>query len=158
MGPGALNMRERVKACYRQLLAAWNRRDADGFAALFTESGYVVGFDGSAMDGRAEIASTLVAVFLNQRIGPLAAKILDVRDVAPGVMLLSSVVGMAIPDDFDLNLSVNAVQSVVFVEQGDAVKVALLHSTPAAFHGRPEVADALMRELVDILRSQGPRH
>ncbi len=57
-----------------------------------------------------------------------------------------------------LNPSVNAVQSVLFVERGDAVKIVLLQSTPAAFHGRPEVADALTQELEDVLRSQRLKH
>ena len=36
-----------VHALYRQLLDGWNKRSADGFAALFTNDGSVVGFDGS---------------------------------------------------------------------------------------------------------------
>jgi uncharacterized protein (TIGR02246 family) len=54
---------ERVSAVYRQLLEAWNRRDADAFAAAFTDDGSCVGFDGSMMNGRAEIASTLGGIF-----------------------------------------------------------------------------------------------
>ena len=42
-----------VSGLHRQLLDAWNRRAAEDFAALFAEDAYVVGFDGSQMDGRA---------------------------------------------------------------------------------------------------------
>ena len=45
------NQTESALAAYRQLLEAWNRRDADGFAAVFTEDGSAVGFDGSMMNG-----------------------------------------------------------------------------------------------------------
>jgi uncharacterized protein (TIGR02246 family) len=44
--------RERVLMLYRQLLEAWNRRDAERFAALFADNGNSVGFDGSAMNGQ----------------------------------------------------------------------------------------------------------
>jgi uncharacterized protein (TIGR02246 family) len=56
---------ERILAVYRQLLETWNRRDADGFASVFTDDGSCVGFDGSTMNGRAEIASTLLGIFEN---------------------------------------------------------------------------------------------
>ena len=57
------NQTKPALAVYRQLLEAWNRRDADDFAAAFTEDGSCVGFDGSMMNGRAEIASTLRGIF-----------------------------------------------------------------------------------------------
>ena len=150
--------RQRIEECYRALLGAWNRLDADGFAALFTEDGYAVAFDGSAMNGRAEIASTLSTVFQNERTGLYAARVRDVRDIAPGVVLLRAIVGMVPPDSGELNLVVNATQSVVFVERGNDVKVALLQSTPAAFHGRSEVAEVLTLELEQIRRSQRMKH
>lgn len=35
--------------------------------------------------------------------------------------------------------------------QGPDMRVALLHNTPAAFHGRPELVEQLTRELTDAL-------
>jgi uncharacterized protein (TIGR02246 family) len=148
----------RVESCYRQLLAAWNRRDAEAFAALFTDDGLAVAFDGSVMNGRAEIASTLSSVFLNERTGTYAASVRGVSDIAPGVALLRAIVGMVSIDNFDLSLTINATQSVVYVESDGDIKVALLQSTPAAFHGRPEVAEALTLELEEIARSRRPQH
>jgi uncharacterized protein (TIGR02246 family) len=150
--------RERIEACYGQLLAAWNRRDAEAFAALFTHDGHAIAFDGSAMSGRAEIASTLATVFQNERTGTYAASIRDVFEIAPGVVLLRSVVGMIPHDSFDLNLMVKATQSVVFLECDDEAKVVLLQSTPAAFHGRSDVAEVLSLELEQIRRSQRTSH
>ena len=98
----------RVESCYRQLLAAWNRRDAEAFAALFTDDGLAVAFDGSVMNGRAEIASTLSSVFLNERTGTYAASVRGVSDIAPGVALLRAIVGMVSIDNFDLSLTINA--------------------------------------------------
>jgi hypothetical protein len=54
--PSANSMDEvAVSALYRQLLDAWNRRAAGDFATPFADDGYVVGFDGSQMEGRGEI-------------------------------------------------------------------------------------------------------
>ena len=108
---------------YERLLEAWNRRDADAFAALFAEDGSSVGFDGSQMNGRGEIGSELRAIFASH----------------PGQ-------GEIIPE-------VNAVQSRLVVDEDEQPRIALLQSTPAAFHGRPHLAAALTEELTAVLRT-----
>jgi hypothetical protein len=57
------------------------------------------------------------------------------------------------PESAELNPAVNAIQSVVMRGQGPAMRVALLQNTPAAFHGRPELADQLTRELTEVLHT-----
>ena len=47
----------------------------------------------------------------------------------------------------------NAIQSLVMVADGAVMKIALLHNTPAAFHGRPQVAEQLTQELTAVLRT-----
>ena len=54
---------EEIESLYHHLLLDWTPRDADAMAALFTDDGSVVGFDGSPMNGRKEIASTLRRIF-----------------------------------------------------------------------------------------------
>ena len=145
--------RERAVSPYRQLLDAWNKRDAEAFAALFSEDGSSVGFDGSPMNGQAEIASTLRAIFENHPTAAYVAKVREVRALGPGVVLIRSVVGMVPPGKDEVNPATNAIQSLVTVEKGPDVKIALLHNTPAAFHGRPELAEQLTNELTDALRT-----
>jgi uncharacterized protein (TIGR02246 family) len=152
------NLLDRVAGIYQQLLRRWNARDAQGFVALFAADGRQVAFDGSAMDGRVEIASTLAAVFQNEQTESYVATIREVREIAPGVVLLRSVVGMVPPDSADRTLGVHAVQSVVFVQRHDQVQVVLMQSTPAAYHGRPEVAELLAMELDAVRRSQRAKH
>ena len=48
-----------VRLLYQEILAAWNRGDASGMAALFADEGGLVGFDGSQIDRRAEIEAHL---------------------------------------------------------------------------------------------------
>ena len=137
---------------YTSLLDAWNRRDADGFASLFTGSGSSVGFDGSQMNGREEIATTLRTIFADHATARYVASVREVRALGAGVVLVRAVVGMVPPGQSTLKPDVNAVQSVVVVTEGGRPAIALLHNTPAAFHGRPEAVKELTSELTDVLR------
>jgi uncharacterized protein (TIGR02246 family) len=144
--PGAVTL-------YTQLLDAWNRRSADDFAALFTEDGNTVGFDGSLLDGRAGIATSLRDIFASHPTAAYVAKVREVRRLGDDVQLLRAVVGMIPPGQTELNPAVNAIQSVVIVGQTGRLKIALLHNTPAAFHGRPHLVQQLTEELTEVLRS-----
>jgi uncharacterized protein (TIGR02246 family) len=46
-----------VRDLYQRLMDAWNRGSGDAFASVFTEDGDLVGFDGTHLHGRKEIAS-----------------------------------------------------------------------------------------------------
>src|SRR5215203_184448 len=145
--------RNQALTLYEGLLRAWNDQNADGFGAVFTENGSAVGFDGSTMNGRQEIVETIRAIFMNHRTATYVAKIRDVRELGADVVLVRAVVGMRPPGSADLNPAVNAIQSVVMTAQDATLRVALLHNTPAAFHGRPELAEELTRELTDVLHT-----
>ena len=41
---------------YRELMEGWNRGSGEDFAAVFTEDGDLVAFDGTHFEGRAQIA------------------------------------------------------------------------------------------------------
>src|SRR5690242_21467116 len=83
-----------IAALYAQLLDSWNRRDASAFAALFDDEGQSIGFDGSPMSGRDEIAATLGQIFADHITATYIARIRGVRLLAPDVALLRAVVGM----------------------------------------------------------------
>ena len=145
--------RQQVIDLYVSLLDAWNRRDANAFAAAFTPSGSTVGFDGSQMNGRAEIASELASIFEHHSTAAYVAKVREIRSLGPGAALLRAVVGMVPAGTMELNSAVNAVQSVVVVLEPGGPKIALLQNTPAAFHGRPELTSRLTQELSAVQRS-----
>ena len=144
-----------VRALYAALLEDWNRRDAKRFAGLFTEEGSVVGFDGSQMNGRPEIAGTLGRIFADHQTAAYVAVVREVRYIGDDTALLRAVVGMVPPGGSDVDPAVNAVQSMVAVRQPPGWRIALFHNTPAAFHGRPELAENLTEELRGALRAQG---
>src|ERR1041385_124155 len=101
-----------VRALYRHLLDGWNRRDAAAMAALFAEAGNIVGFDGSQINGPAEIAAVLGKIFAEHQTPPFVDIVREVRSLGPDVMLLRATVGMAAPGQSDLNPALNAIQSL----------------------------------------------
>lgn len=146
-----LPMKSAVSNLYFYLLAAWNERDAHAYAALFAENAAVVGFDGSQMNGRAEIEATVGQIFADHMTAVYVGKVREVRSLAPGVALLRAVCGMVPRGQTDLNPAVNAVQSLLATQHGDEWQIALFQNTPAQFHGRPDLAEALITELRAVL-------
>jgi hypothetical protein len=63
---------------------------------------------------------------------------------------------MAPPGQADLDPGLNAVQTVVAARRDGEWRVALFQNTPAQFHGRPDLSDALTTELRQVLaRGEG---
>ncbi len=142
-----------IEDAYRRLLESWNQRDAAAFAAAFTDNGTSVGFDGSQMNGRIEIEAELRRIFASHPTAAYVAKLREIRPLGSGVVLLRAVVGMIPPGKNELNPDVNAIQSVVLVSEGGEYRIASLHNTPAAFHGRPHLAEQFTDELKEVMRS-----
>jgi len=136
-----------VQELYRDLLDAWNKRDAQAFAALYEEDGNQIGFDGSQMNGQAEIEAHLRQIFSDHMTATYVGKVREIRFLNEETAILRSVVGMIPHGQTDINPATNAIQSLVAVKRGGQWRVALFHNTPAAFHGRPEAAAELTEEL-----------
>jgi uncharacterized protein (TIGR02246 family) len=136
---------------YQQLLDSWNQRNADAFARLFDDDGYVVGFDGSPMHGREEIATTLRHIFDDHPTGVYVGKAREVQLLTPDVAIVRAVAGMVPPGQTDLNPAVNTMQSLVATRQDARWQIALYQNTPAQFHGRPELSEQLTAELRQLL-------
>ncbi len=146
-----LERQQQIHALYQTLLNAWNRRDAHGFAGLFLGDAQVIGFDGSSMHGDWEIERQLEAIFAHHQTAAYIAKVRRVGLLAPDVAVLNAVVGMIPPGQTDINPGVNALQTLVARLEGGAWRIALFQNTPAAFHGRPELGQALSLELREQL-------
>ncbi len=145
--------RDAVLALYGRLLDSWNRQDADAYASLFTANASVVGYDGSQMNSRSEIASELRAIFTSHATATYVARVREIRAITPQTVFLRAVVGMVPRGESQLNPKVNAVQSLIAVPESEEIKIAVLHNTPAAFHGRPQLAEALTEELSELVRN-----
>lgn len=143
-----------VSALYLRFLNSWNERDATAMAALFAQDALLVGFDGSLMFGPQEIEATIGQIFADHQTAPYVGKIRRVRLLAPDSALLHAVAGMPLRGQAVLNPDVNTIQNLVAVRQGSPWRIALLQNTPAQFHGRPELSEALSNELQDLIAEE----
>jgi uncharacterized protein (TIGR02246 family) len=136
-----------VRALHSQILERWNERDAQALSALYAEDGHLVGFDGSAIDGKAEIESTINGIFAHHQTGVYVGKIREVIFLAANAAVVRAVVGMAAPGESDLDPALNAIQTLVAAKRDGAWRVTLFQNTPAQFHGRPDLAEQLTDEM-----------
>jgi len=142
---------DHVRDLYQDLLSSWNEQDAARYAALFTEDGSLVGFDGTPGTGQAGIQEHLAAIFADHLTASYVSKIREIRFLSDSVALLRSVVGMVPPGQRELNSATNAIQSMVAVRQGSDWRIAHFQNTPAQFHGRPEAVQELTEELRQLI-------
>jgi uncharacterized protein (TIGR02246 family) len=136
-----------IKELHQQLLTAWNNQDGAGMASLFTDNGSVVGFDGSENNGKAVIEKEMSKIFKDHKTARYIWQVREVRFLSPEIALLRAVVGMVLPGEKKVKPERNAIQSLIAVKENENWKVALFQNTPAQYHGRPEVAQALTNEL-----------
>jgi uncharacterized protein (TIGR02246 family) len=143
-----------TRELYRQLLDAWDKRNARDYALLFVPDGNIVGFDGTQVFGQAEIGAHLTQILTHHQTARYVSIVREVRSLSEGVTILSAVAGMVPPDKDDINPDVNAVQTMVAVRTGGAWKVAVFQNTPASLHGKPDDAKKLTEELRGAMRRQ----
>ena len=141
-----------IKELHKTLLSFWNKQDAKGMASLFTEDGNTIGFDGSQIDGKNEIEIQMQKIFSNHKTASYVWKVREVRFLNADVALLRAAVGMVPPGKNEILPGRNAMQSLVAVKENNDWKVALFQNTPAQFHGRPELSEALTKELNELIR------
>ncbi len=145
---------DEIRALYHAMIDGWNRKSAEGFAAPFAEDGESIGFDGSQTVGQANIVSDLQRIFADHPTGTYVGKVKGVRPVAPHTAVLRAVAGVVPAGQSDLRPELNSIQTVVFAERDGQWRIVLLQNTPAQFHGRPELVDALTEELREVRQAE----
>jgi uncharacterized protein (TIGR02246 family) len=136
---------------YQQLLNFWNERNAQGYVSLFTKTANVIGFDGSPMNGRSEIETSLKQIFNDHLTSTYVGKVREIRNEGETIMILRAVAGMVPRGKSDIKPDVNAIQSLVAAKHDGRWKIVLFQNTPAQFHGRPGLAEQLTEELRELL-------
>src|SRR2546421_10849107 len=142
---------DQVHELYHRLIDGWNASDAGAMAAVIAGDGLVIGFDGSQMFGRAEVARQLGEIFADHKTATYVAKVRSVRLLGSDAALLHAVVGMVPPGGEEIMPDRNAIQTVVANRSDGEWSVALFQTTPAQFHGRPELTEQLIAELAELL-------
>jgi len=143
-----------TKALYMQWLQYWNARDAKSMAALVADKGNITGFDGSQMNGPAEAEASLKPIFANHPTATYLTIVREVRQLSDDIVMLRATAAMVPPGKADINPAVNAIQTLVAKNYDGTMKIELFQNTPAAFHGRPELAEQLSNELRGALRRE----
>jgi uncharacterized protein (TIGR02246 family) len=134
-------------ALYRRLIDGWNAHDADAMGATLLSDALVIGFDGSQMVGREEAATELSAIFADHEVARYVTKVRSVSPLGPDAAVLHAVAGLVAPGASEIRPEQNSIQTVVAHRAGGEWSVALFQTTPAQFHGRPELSQTLTEEL-----------
>ncbi|MGG2063842.1 SgcJ/EcaC family oxidoreductase [Bacillus sp. S14(2024)] len=140
-----------IKKVYERLIEAWNNRDAEGMANLFTEHGESIGFDGSQSIGPTEIFSHLSPIFRDHPTARFVSKIKDLRFIGENAAILRAIAGMIPSGKSDLNPAVNTHHTLIVINNLNEWKIELFQNTPAQFHGRPELVEQMTEELKELI-------
>jgi uncharacterized protein (TIGR02246 family) len=78
-------------------------------------------------------------------------KVREVRPLGPGTAVLIAITGLVPPGRTNVSPATIAHQTVVAVREDGVWGIELFQNTPAQFHGRPELVNALTAELQQLL-------
>jgi uncharacterized protein (TIGR02246 family) len=142
---------EAVADVYRRLIDGWTSNNAAQMAAAVAHDGLVIGYDGSQMQGRDHVQTEVGAIFQNHQTARYITKVRSTRALGTDVGLLHAVAGMVPPGGSEIAAEQNAIQTVVACRGDDGWAAVLFQTTPAQFHGRPELAETLTAELAGLI-------
>src|SRR3712207_5108444 len=121
---------EAVRDLYRELMDGWNRGSGEDYAAVFTEDGDLVAFDGTHFEGREKIAPFHQELFDKWMKGSrLVGRIKDVRFLSPNVALMHAVGSTVMRGKSEPSPERESIQTLVAVRQGEAWRLAAFQNT-----------------------------
>lgn len=144
-----------IRTLYQRLLDGWNRRSASDMARLFARDGLAVGFDGTEMQGSAEIEAALARVFADHTPARYIGLVRAVHRLTDDAAVVHAVAGMVPPGEQELKTDRNAVQTLTLVKRDGRWTIAVFQNTPAKYDGRPADVERLTAELRAALDARG---
>lgn len=141
-----------IRALYQKLMDGWNAASGGAFASPFEEDADLIGFDGTSIKGRHEIAlfhQRLFDMFLKG--SRLVGKVRSVSFATPDVAVMHAVGGTVMAGQTDLDPERNSVQTLVAVKRNGKWSLAAFQNTRATYIGRPEESRKLTEELRSLL-------
>ena len=119
-----------VRALYQQLMDGWNQGSGEAFAAVFTEDGDLVAFDGTHFKGRQEIAPFHQQLFDKWLKGSrLVGEVKDVRFLSPDVALMHAVGGTVMRGKSEPVPERDSIQTLVATRQEGEWRLAAFQNT-----------------------------
>ena len=140
-----------IQSLYIQLLQCWNDRNAPLLASLCADKALIIGFDGTQHCGKETIARELSVIFTQHATPAFVACIKSICLLSPTTALLHAVAGMIPDGQSQINPDLNAIQIMVATSQQGIWHIVSFQNTPAQFHGRPDLTEALTQELRQLL-------
>jgi uncharacterized protein (TIGR02246 family) len=150
----ATSQRSQLISLYEVLIRSWNNRDAKGMAALYTNGGGQIGFDGSQISGPGDIEKHLAPIFRDHPTPKFVFIIREARLLGDAVGLVRAIAGMVPRNGTEIDSSLNTVQTMLARKQRSLWKVELFQNTPARLDGRPDDVSAMTRELQAVVKTQ----
>src|SRR5690349_187366 len=98
-----------IRNLQEKMWAAWNRRDAAGMAVLCVSDASLVGFDGSVVNGRADIEKSMGAIFKDHTPATSVGIVREVRMLGADAALVRSVAGMVPPGKSEIKADRNTI-------------------------------------------------
>jgi uncharacterized protein (TIGR02246 family) len=119
-----------VRAVYQQFMDGWNQGSGAALAAVFTEDGDLVGFDGTHFKGRQEIAPFHQQLFDKWLKGSrLVGHVKDVRFLSPDVALMHAVGGTVMRGKSEPVPERDSIQTLVATRQDGEWHLAAFQNT-----------------------------
>ena len=141
-----------VRALYQQLMDGWNQGSGDAFAAVFTEDGDLVGFDGTHLKGRQEIAPFHQQLFDKWLKGSrLVGQVKDVRLLHPDVALMHAVGGTVLRGKSEPVPERDSIQTLVATRQDGEWRLAAFHQNTRLHPMDSSAGPFLVWTLSDLL-------
>ncbi len=144
-----------IRTLCKEMLRAWNTRDANAFAALFTESGAIVGFDGLVLAGSETIANYMSELFAHHETPAYVTVVRWVRFISDDIAIAYCIVGMPSVLTGIINPTLNSVQMLTCSKRDGDWRAELLQNTPAQLHGNAEEVARMTEELQQRLNGSG---
>src|SRR5829696_6982462 len=110
-----------VRALYQQLMDGWNQGSGEAFAAVFTEDGDLVAFDGTHFKGRQQIAPFHQQLLDNKWMkgSRLVGEVKDVRFLSPDIAVMHAVGSTVMRGKSEPSPERASIQTLVVVREGD---------------------------------------
>ncbi len=125
-----------VRGLYQQLMDGWNRGSGATFAAVFTEDGDLVAFDGTHFKGHQEIAPFHQQLFDKWMKGArLVGQVKDVRFLSPDVAVMHAVGSTVMPGKTEPSPERDSIQTLVATRQGGEWRLAAFQNTRVRLMG-----------------------
>ena len=121
---------EAVRGLYKELMDGWNRGSGEDFAAVFTEDGDLVAFDGTHFEGREEIAPFHQELFDKWLKGTrLVGRVKDVKFLSPDVALMHAVGSTVMRGKSEPSPERDSIQTLVAVRHDGQWRLAAFQNT-----------------------------